>query len=283
TAGTPQRARARRVRPRRRPTAEAVAFVLLAVVVLAAIVGPWISPYRTDVASGEPYLHPFSGGHWLGTDNLGFDVLTRILAGTRISLFAAVVVTGVSAIFGLLVGAVAGFAGGWVDAVLMRITDLFLAFPATIVAMAIVAGLGPSLHSSMIGISIVWWPLYARLVRGETRRAATSLHVEAARMSGTHGSRLMLRHVVPTVLPTVLVTASMDIGGVIMTLASLAFVGLGSPAPAPELGLMASAGMQYVIAAWWIPVMPGIAVGVLSLLFNYVGDGVRSVLRSRGA
>jgi len=268
---------------RRRVSVEMVAFGLLAVVVLAALIGPWVSPYRTDVASGAAYLHPFSHGHLLGTDNLGFDVLTRVLAGTRISLFAAVVVTGISAVFGLAIGAVAGFVGGWVDAVLMRVTDLFLAFPATIVAMAIVAGLGPSLRSSMIGIAIVWWPLYARLVRGETRRAATSLHVEAARMSGTRGLRLMLRHAVPSVLPTVLVTASMDIGGVIMTLASLAFVGLGSPAPAPELGLMASGGMQYVISAWWIPVMPGLAVAVLALLFNYVGDGVRSVLRAKGA
>ncbi len=268
---------------RRRVTPEAVALVALAIVLLLAIFGPVISPYATDIPSGKPFLAPFSGGHWLGTDNLGFDVLTRVLAGTRISLFAAVVVTLVSALFGLLIGTLAGFVGGWLDVLLMRITDLFLAFPATIVAMAIVAALGPSLRSSMIGITIVWWPLYARITRGEIRRAATSLHVEAARIGGTRGARLMLRHTVPTVLPTVLVTASLDIGGVIMTLAALAFVGLGSPAPSPELGLMSSAGMQFVLDSWWIPVIPGIAVGILSLIFTYLGDGMRSRLRSKGA
>ncbi|GAA3624846.1 ABC transporter permease [Kineosporia mesophila] len=270
-------------RARRKVTPETVALAALVIVVLLALLGPLLSPYATDVPSGTPYLAPFSGGHWLGTDNLGFDVLTRVLAGTRISLFAALVVTGGSALLGLLIGAVAGFVGGWVDSLLMRITDLFLAFPATIVAMAIVAALGPSLRSSMIGIAIVWWPLYARIARGEIRRAAGSLHVEAARMSGTHGARLMLRHTVPTVMPTVLVTASLDIGGVIMTLAALAFIGLGSPAPSPELGLMSSAGMQYLLDSWWIPVFPAVAVGLLSLIFNYLGDGLRSVLRARGA
>ncbi len=262
---------------------EKIALAALAVVILLALFGPLLSPYDSDVPAGEAFLAPFSGGHLLGTDNLGFDLLTRVLEGTRISLFAAVVVTGASALLGLLIGAVAGFAGGWVDAVLMRITDLFLAFPATIVAMAVVAALGPSLRSSMIGIAIVWWPLYARIARGEIRRAAGSLHVEAARIGGTRGARLMLRHTVPTVLPTVLVTASLDIGGVIMTLAALAFVGLGSPAPAPELGLMSSSGMPFLLDAWWIAVVPGIAVGILSLIFNYLGDGLRSMLRAKGA
>ncbi|WP_114423154.1 ABC transporter permease [Nocardioides houyundeii] len=260
-----------------------VPYVLLGLLVLAAVVGPWLSPYRTDVPSGEAYLAPFSAGHLLGTDNLGLDLATRVLSGMRISLFAAVVVTGVAAVVGLVVGTLAGYAGGWVDSLLMRVTDLFLAFPATIVAMAIVAGLGPGLTSSMIGISVVWWPLYARIVRGEVRRASRSLHVEAARTSGTTGWRLLTRHVVPTVLPTVLVTASLDIGAVVMTLAALAFIGLGSPAPSPELGLMASGGMDYVLSAWWIPVVPGIAVGVLALIFNYVGDSVRTTLRAKEA
>ncbi|GLY15497.1 cytochrome c550 [Kineosporia sp. NBRC 101677] len=255
----------------------------LLVVVLLALFGPLLSPYESNIPSGDAYLAPLSGGHLLGTDNLGFDLLTRVLEGARISLFAAFVVTLASALLGLLIGAVAGFLGGWVDAVLMRVTDLFLAFPATIVAMAIVAALGPGLRSSMIGIAIVWWPLYARIARGEIRRAAGSLHVEAARLAGTRGPRLMLRHALPTVLPTVLVTASLDIGGVIMTLAALAFVGLGSPAPSPELGLMSSAGLPFLLDAWWIAVVPGVAVGVLSLIFNYLGDGLRSTLRARGA
>ncbi len=262
--------------------AELVAGGALVLVVLVAVLGPVLSPYDPIVPSGATFLAPGSAGHLLGTDNLGFDMLSRILSGLRMSLFAAVVVTALSALFGLLVGTLAGFFGGWLDSVLMRLTDLFLAFPATIVAMAIAASLGPSLRSSMIGIGVVWWPMYARLVRGEVRRTAAGLHVEAARMAGVGRGRLMVRHVVPAVLPSVVVTASLDIGAVIMTIAGLSFIGLGSPAPAPELGLMASAGMQYVLTAWWVAVLPGAAVGLLALLFNYVGDGLRVTLRSRG-
>lgn len=168
-----------------------------------------------------------------------------------------------TAVFGTVIGVLAGFKGGWLDTILMRVTDLFLAFPATIIAMAVAASLGPSMTSSMIGISVVWWPLYARLVRGEVRRLLVLPHVEAARMSGTKGVRLLTRHVLPAVMPTIAVTASLDIGGVILTLASLSFVGLRSPAPAPELGRMASEGMRYVLNAWWIAVFPGLIVGFL--------------------
>lgn len=262
---------------------ERLAFTLLILLVLVAIAGPLLSPYSAVIPSGEPLLPPLSPGHLLGTDNLGLDVATRVLEGARTSIFAAVVVTLLAALSGLIVGTLAGFAGGFLDTALMRVTDLFLALPATIVAMAIAAGLGPSLTSSMIAIGVVWWPLYARLVRGEVRRVTTGLHVEAARMSGTRGLSLVVRHVVPSVLPTVAVTASQDIGAVILTIASLSFVGLGAPAPSPELGLMASAGMQYVINAWWIPVVPGLVVGLLSLLCTYSGDGLRAVLRAKGA
>ncbi|MEV6349612.1 ABC transporter permease [Actinoplanes sp. NPDC051851] len=260
-----------------------VPLILIGAVVLAALIGPLLSPYSSIVPSGASHLPPFSAGHPLGTDELGLDIATRLLAGARTSLLAAAVVTVISAIGGLLLGTLAGFTGGFLDTVLMRVTDLFLALPATIVAMAVAAGLGPSMTSSMIAITVVWWPLYARLVRGEVRRVAGSLHVEAARMSGTRGWRLVLRHVLPSVLPTVAITASLDIGGVIVTVAALSFVGLGAPAPAPELGLMASAGLQYVVNSWWIPVLPGLAVGLLSLLFTYAGDGLRAALRHRGA
>lgn len=264
-------------------TGEQVASALLVVLVLVALLGPLLSPYSAIVPSGDAYLPPLSAGHPLGTDNLGLDIATRVLAGARTSIVAAVVVTVLAAVVGLAVGTLAGFAGGFLDTALMRVTDLFLALPATIVAMAIAAGLGPGLASSMIAIGVVWWPLYARLVRGEVRRVTTGLHVEAARMSGTTGLRLVTRHVVPSVLPTVAVTASQDIGAVVLTVASLSFVGLGAPAPAPELGLMASAGMQYVVNAWWIPVVPGLVVGLLSLLCTYSGDGLRAVLRAKGA
>lgn len=256
-----------------------VAVIVLLLVLLVAAIGPFITGYNPVVASGSPMLPPGSQGHLLGTDNLGFDMLTRVLVGTRSSVFAGIAVTSVAALIGVIVGAAAGFIGGIVDNVLMRITDLFLAFPAAIVAMALSAALGPSLSSSMIGILVVWWPLYARIVRGEVRRVASSSYVEAARLSGARGNKLMRRHIIPAVLPSVAITASSDIGSVIMTVASLSFIGLGTPAPAPELGLMASAGMQYVLSGWWIPIFPGLMVGLMSLLFNYIGDLARNLLR----
>ena len=282
--GAPGRIRAGAVSAARTAgPAEVAALVLLSLLIVAAIVGPMLSPYSGIIPSGAAHRPPLSAGHLLGTDDLGLDIGTRVLLGTRTSLFAALVVTALSAFAGLVIGTLAGFAGGVLDNVLMRVTDLFLALPATIVAMAIAAGLGPGLGSSMIGIAVVWWPLYARLVRGEVRRAAGSLHVEAARIGGTKGLRLVVRHVLPSVLPTVAVTASLDVGGVIVTVAALSFVGLGSSAPAPELGLMAAAGLQYLVTSWWIPIIPGVCVGLLSLLFNYTGDGLRAVLRAKGA
>ncbi|HEV7566597.1 MAG TPA: ABC transporter permease [Microbacteriaceae bacterium] len=261
---------------------ETIAVASLALVVILSIVGPLLSPYSPIIPSGAQFLAPGSPGHLLGTDNLGMDIATRLMVGARTSLFAAVVTTACTATLGLIVGTIAGFVGGWLDTILMRITDIFLAFPGPIVAMAISAALGASLSSSIVGIAIVWWPLYARIARGEVRRTATSMHVEAARMSGSRGIPLVLRHILPATLPTVAITASLDIGGVIAVLSALSFIGLGTPAPAPELGLMASTGMQYLLSSWWIPVLPGLCVGVLALLCNYTGDGLRGVLRSRG-
>ncbi|MDQ1582192.1 MAG: peptide/nickel transport system permease protein [Microbacteriaceae bacterium] len=261
---------------------ETIAVASLALVVVLSIVGPLLSPYSPIVPSGNQFLPPGSHGHLLGTDNLGMDIATRLMVGARTSLFAAVVTTACTATVGLIVGTIAGFVGGWLDTVLMRITDIFLAFPGPIVAMAISAALGASLSSSIAGIAIVWWPLYARIARGEVRRTATSMHVEAARMSGSRGIPLVLRHILPATLPTVAITASLDIGGVIAVLSALSFIGLGTPAPAPELGLMASTGMQYLLNAWWIPVLPGLCVGLLALLCNYTGDGLRGLLRARG-
>ncbi|MCU1577228.1 MAG: Peptide/nickel transport system permease protein [Leifsonia sp.] len=261
---------------------ETIAVASLTLVVILSIVGPLLSPYSPIIPSGAQFLAPGSPGHLLGTDNLGMDIATRLMVGARTSLFAAVVTTACTATLGLIVGTIAGFVGGWLDTILMRITDIFLAFPGPIVAMAISAALGASLSSSIAGIAIVWWPLYARIARGEVRRTATSMHVEAARMSGSRGIPLVLRHILPATLPTVAITASLDIGGVIAVLSALSFIGLGTPAPTPELGLMASTGMQYLLSSWWIPVLPGLCVGVLALLCNYTGDGLRDALRSRG-
>jgi peptide/nickel transport system permease protein len=261
---------------------ESIALACLVLVVIASILGPIVTPYSPIIPSGAQLLPPGSAGHLLGTDNLGMDILTRVMVGARTSLFAAIVTTACTSTLGLIIGTIAGVVGGWLDNLLMRITDIFLAFPGPIVAMAISAALGASLSSSIIGIAVVWWPLYARLARGEVRRTVTSMHVEAARMSGSRGISLVLRHILPSTLPTVAISASLDIGGVIAVLASLSFIGLGTPAPAPELGLMASMGLQYLLSSWWVPVMPGLVVALLALLCNYTGDGLRGVLRARG-
>ncbi|WP_084078814.1 ABC transporter permease [Demequina sp. NBRC 110057] len=252
------------------------------VVVVLAIVGPWLAPYVATVPSGEAFLPPLSDGHLLGTDAIGMDILSRVLVGMRSSLGAAVVVTLAAAAFGTVIGVLAGFRGGWLDSALMRVTDLFLAVPATIIAMVMAAALGQTLGSAIIGIAVVWWPLYARLVRGEVRRVVALPHVTAAQVSGVKGWRLLTRHVAPAVSPTVAVTASIDIGGVIMTLAALSFLGLGSPAPTPELGRMAADGMRYLLSSWWIPVMPSLAITVMAFVFNYAGDAWRTLLRGRG-
>jgi peptide/nickel transport system permease protein len=184
-------------------------------------------------------------------------------------------------LIGGLVGLVAGTRGGWVDNVLMRITDGFLALPAPVVAIAVVAGLGPGLFHTLLAVSIVWWPFYARIVRGEVRTLAARPHVEAARLAGAGSVRIALRHLLPGVVPAAVVTASLDIGTLVLTLAGLSFLGLGQSAPAPELGADTARNLSYLLQDWWIPVMPGLAVLVLSLAANVAGDGIRNLMSGR--
>jgi len=179
------------------------------------------------------------------------------------------------------VGVLAGALPGWVDNLLMRATDLFLALPGLVIAMAVAASLGASYTSALVGISVVWWPMYSRLVRGEIRAWAARPHLEAARLAGVPRGRRVIRHLLPGVRSTVVVAASLDVGGLVVALSALSFVGLSSPAPAPELGAMAAQGMQYLLDAWWVPIVPGIAVMALALAANYAGDAVRDMLRRR--
>jgi peptide/nickel transport system permease protein len=171
--------------------------------------------------------------------------------------------------------------GGIVDMVLMRLTDLFLSLPGPVLAIAVVAALGPSLVHVLIGVSIVWWPLYARIVRGEVKAISARPHLEAARLSGIGSTRRALRHLLPGVLPAVVVTASLDVGNLILTLAALSFLGLGAPAPAPELGAMAAQSLPYLLQQWWTVVMPGLAIMVLALASNLAGDGLRNLMVER--
>ena len=254
---------------------------LLVLVTLIALAAPLLAPHGPLDPVGQPTSAPGVDGFLLGTDSVGRDVLSRVLYGLRSSWLAALGVVALGLLVGGLVGLVAGTRGGWVDNLLMRITDGFLALPAPVVAIAVVAGLGPGLSHTLLAVSIVWWPFYARIVRGEVRTLAARPHVEAARLAGAGQVRIALRHLLPGVVPAAVVTASLDIGTLVLTLAGLSFLGLGQSAPAPELGADTARNLSYLLQDWWIPVMPGLAVLLLSLAANVAGDGIRNLMSGR--
>ena len=253
---------------------------LAIVVTLIAIAVPLLAPHDPLIPVGMPLQGPGKSGFLLGSDSIGRDILSRVLYGARASWFAALVVVAIGLLIGGLVGLIAGATGGWVDSVLMRITDAFLSLPAPVLAIAVVAALGPGFVHTLIAVSIVWWPFYARLVRGEIARLAARPHVEAAKLSGVGRIRLALRHLLPGAVPNALVAASLDIGTLILTLAALSFLGLGQSAPAPELGADTARNLTYFLQQWWVPVMPGLAVLVLALVANIAGDCLRSLMKT---
>ncbi|HKP41959.1 ABC transporter permease [Mycobacterium sp.] len=253
---------------------------LAIVVTLIAVAVPLLAPHDPLIPVGMPLQAPGKSGFLLGSDSIGRDILSRVLYGARASWFAALVVVAIGLLIGGLVGLIAGATGGWVDSVLMRITDAFLSLPAPVLAIAVVAALGPGFVHTLIAVSIVWWPFYARLVRGEIARLAARPHVEAAKLAGVGRIRLALRHLLPGAVPNALVAASLDIGTLILTLAALSFLGLGQSAPAPELGADTARNLTYFLQQWWIPVMPGLAVLVLALVANIAGDCLRSLMKT---
>jgi len=244
----------------------------VAIITVVAILAPLLAPHGSLETTGAgPFAAP-SFSAWLGTDEIGRDVLSRVLYGLRTSWLAALGVIALGAAFGSLVGAIAGAAGGFVDTVLMRITDLFLSLPAPVLAIAVVASLGPSLMHTLIALSIVWWPWYARIVRGEVRALASRPHAEAARLAGVSRSRLVLKHLLPGAVAPVVVTMSLDVGNLVLALAALSFIGLGAPAPAAELGAMSARGLDYLFGHPWVPLAPAVAVALLALAANLAGD-----------
>ena len=260
----------------RRAAGGAGARALAPVAILAAIAlaAPLLAPNDPIAISAVGSLQGPSASAPLGTDEVGRDVLSRVLHGIRASWLAALAVIAGGALLGGVIGLLAGAGGRLVDTVLMRITDLFLALPAPILAIAVIAALGPSLRNSLLALSVVWWPWYARIVRGEVRALAGRPHVEAARMAGVGRVRLMLRHLLPAALPPVIVTMSLDVGNLILALAGLSFIGLGAPPPSPELGAMSARGLQYLFGHPWIPLAPALAVAVLAFAANLAGDSI---------
>jgi len=256
------------------PFADRIGVGLLGAFVVVALLAPVIAPYKPILLSGLPFTPPGHGGHLLGTDEVGYDIFSRGLFGLRTSLGGVVIVVSSGVVIGGLVGLVAGTAGGWIDTLLMRITDLFLALPGPLLAIAFVAALGPSYSHILLAVAVVWWPFYARIMRGEIRAWKARPHIEAARLAGSGAARRALRHLLPGAMPAIWVTASLDVGNLVITLAGLSFLGLGAPAPAPELGAMSARGLQYLLQEWWVPVMPALAIFLLALFANLAGDAV---------
>lgn len=271
------------LRMRRNPLAVAGLLIVLVLLIMAAF-APWLAPYDPIAQNLQNrLLPPLSPGHLLGTDDFGRDILTRILYGSRITLFIIGLVALTAPVFGLLVGTVAGYFGGWTDEILMRITDIFLAFPKLILALALVAVLGPGMENAILAIALTSWPPYARVARAETLTVRGSDYIAAVRLQGAGPARIILGHVMPMCLPSVIIRVTLDMAGVILIAAGLGFLGLGVQPPLPEWGSMISAGRKYLFEQWWVATMPGLAIFIVSLGFNLLGDGLRDVLDPRSA
>ncbi|MFL9938146.1 nickel transporter permease [Paraburkholderia graminis] len=257
-------------------------FAILMVLVIVAIIGPWIAPHDPlrQVLS-DRLLRPGSASHWLGTDQLGRDILSRIIYGSRLTLSIAILVVVVVVPIGLMIGTTAGFFGGWVDNVLMRITDIALAFPKIVLALAFAAALGPGVINAVIAISITAWPAYARLARAETLRLVQADFIQIARLQGASNLRILLRYVMPLCMSSVIVRATLDMAGIILTVAGLGFLGLGAQPPSPEWGFMVASGRNVLLDSWWVATLPGFAILLVSLAFNLLGDGLRDVFDPR--
>jgi peptide/nickel transport system permease protein len=254
-----------------------VVLMLLAV----ALCAPWIAPHDPQVQDLPAALQAPGAGHWFGTDEYGRDVFSRVVWGARTTLYIVGLVTVVVGPVGLAVGAVSGYFGGAVDTVFMRVTDIFISFPSLVLALAFVAALGPGLEHAVIAIALTAWPPIARLARAETRSLRKADFVAAVQLQGASSLRILVRHIVPLCLSSVVVRLTMNMAGIILTAAGLGFLGLGAQPPLSEWGAMISAGRRYMMECWWLVAMPGAAIMLVSLAFNLLGDGLRDVFDPR--
>ena len=262
---------------RRNPVAVAGLGIVAGLVACAAL-APWLTGSNGLDPDLGNRLRPPDAAHWFGTDELGRDIYDRIVWGARITLYIVGLVSVIVVPIGLVIGVVAGYAGGWLDNVLMRLTDVFLAFPRLILALAFVAVLGPGLENAVLAIALTTWSPYARIARAEALTIRNSDFILAARSQGISTTGILVRHVTPLCVSSVIVRLTLDMAGIILTAAGLGFLGLGAQPPTPEWGAMISLGRQHLIDQWWVPTIPGIAIFVVSLGFNLLGDGLRDVL-----
>ncbi|MFP3958574.1 MAG: nickel transporter permease [Spirochaetaceae bacterium] len=244
---------------------------------LVAVAAPLLAPYDPIETDLDNRLQAPSAEHVLGTDELGRDILSRIIHGTRTALKIMFIVLMIDLPLGVLLGIVAGYFGGWIDDVIMRIADIFMAFPRLVLALAIGAALGPNLVNTMVAIAITLWPTYARLARSETLSIKERTFIEAERSIGTPKIKILFSHILPLCMSTTIIRATLDMGNVIRIAAGMSFLGLGAQAPTPEWGLMVSTGRSFMVTQWWVPTFPGLAILVAVFGFNLLGDGIRDI------
>ncbi|AUC13242.1 ABC transporter permease [Agrobacterium pusense] len=256
-------------------------FAIVVLLVVVAALAPVIAVHDPFVQDFAMALNAPSAAHWLGTDEFGRDVFSRLVFGARTTLYITILVTVIVAPIGFVIGATAGYLGGWVDVVLMRITDIFLSFPSLVLALAFSAALGPGIENAVIAIALTVWPPIARLARAETLTFRQADFVVAAELQGAGVGRILLRHIVPLCAPSIIVRLTLNMSSIILTAAGLGFLGLGAQPPMAEWGAMAASGRQYLLDAWWLTTAPGIAILTVSLAFNLLGDGLRDIMDPR--
>jgi peptide/nickel transport system permease protein len=265
---------------RRNPAAMIGLAIVVALLLIAAF-APLIATHDPLAQNLDKRLLPPSSINWFGTDSLGRDIYSRIVYGARVTLVIVMLVVITVGPIGLVIGAASGYLGGWVDRLLMRITDVFLAFPRLVLALAFVAALGPGLENAVIAIAFTAWPPYARVARAETMIIRNQDYISAVRLQGASQWRIVLKHVVPMCLPSLIVRTTLDMAGIILTAAGLGFLGLGAQPPIPEWGAMISTGREQIFDQWWVATFPGIAICIVALGFNLLGDGLRDVMDAR--
>ncbi|CRM33784.1 MULTISPECIES: ABC transporter permease [Pseudomonas] len=264
----------------RNPMTLAGLLVALLLVVVAAF-APWIATHDPVAQNLANALQAPGSAHWFGTDEYGRDIFSRLVYGSRITLYIIGLVTVIVGPIGLFIGTVSGYFGGAVDTVFMRLTDIFISFPSLVLALAFIAALGPGLEHAVVAIALTSWPPIARLARAETLSLRNADFVVAVELQGASPARIILRHIVPMCLSSVIIRLTMNMAGIILTAAALGFLGLGAQAPLPEWGAMISTGRRYMLECWWLVAVPGAAIMLVSLAFNLLGDGLRDILDPR--
>ncbi|MFO7271550.1 nickel transporter permease [Sphaerobacter thermophilus] len=258
-----------------------VALVIIVLFLFLCVFGDVLAPFDPVKPDVVNKFQPPSSTHWFGTDELGRDILSRVMSGAKISLGIATLIVGIAVVVGVFVGAIAGYFGGYVDELLMRLTDIFLAFPALILAMGIAASLGRDLQNTVIALTVVYWPWYARLVRGQVIALRQRDFVEAARAVGASHRRVLVRHILPNTVAPVIIQMTIDVGYAVMATAGLSFIGLGAQPPMPEWGTMIAGARTYFREAWWYITFPGLALTLTVIGFNLLGDGLRDYFDPR--